>query len=166
MRRIAACLLAPLLTLLPLPAAAGCAAGEEVFSCHIGLKSLEICHIGTDLTYAFGPGGKPDLVLTEALKTVNFTPWPGVGSEIWETVAFGNAGYSYEVWTSVARDPEDAKGLQGGVRVLNGEATIAELHCDPGTPSRSLDGIWDLKESVGLCWEFGSQSWKTLCDNG
>lgn len=155
-----------LLALLPLPAAADCAGGEEVFTCQIGAKSLELCHIGDDLTYAFGPAGAPDLTITESLTTVNFTPWPGVSSNIWETVIFLNEDYAYEVWTSQARDPEDTAGLQGGVRVLNGEELVAELTCDQGTASQPLEGIWDLKESVGLCWEFNSFSWKTSCDNG
>ncbi|MBL9052484.1 MAG: hypothetical protein JNN02_02035 [Tabrizicola sp.] len=162
--------LAPLFVLafaaLASPAAADCAGDEEVFTCQIGAKSLEICHQGDDLTYAFGPKGAPDLTITESLTTVNFIPWPGVSSSIWETVAFQNAGYVYEVWTSVERDPEATEGRHGGIRVLQGEETVAELECDRDTPSSSLDGIFELKESVGLCWEFGSQSWKTACDNG
>ena len=154
------------LALLPLPAVADCAGGDKVFTCQIGAKALELCHIGDDLTYAFGPKGTPDLTITEPLLTVNFTPWPGVGSAIWETVVFVNDDYAYEVWTSVERDPESTEGRHGGIRVLKGDETIAELECDQGTPLQSLDGIWDLKESVGLCWEFGSQSWKTTCDNG
>ena len=158
--------LALTLALLPLPAFADCSDGTEVFTCQIGAKALEICRQGDDLIYAFGPKGAPELTITEPLTTVNFTPWPGVSNNIWENVVFVNDDYAYEVWTSVARDPEDTMGLQGGVRVLNGEEMVAELTCDPGTPSQSLDGIWDLKESVGMCWEFSSFSWKTTCDNG
>lgn len=160
MRRIA-CLLA----VLPQPAMADCPTGGQVFSCQIGAKALEICHVGNDLTYAFGPKGAPELTITESLKTVNFTPWPGVGSNIWETVIFVTDDHAYEVWTSVARDPEASDGLQGGVRVLNGEELVAELTCDPGTASNALDVIWDLKESVGMCWDFASISWKTVCNN-
>jgi hypothetical protein len=155
-----------LLTFLPLPALADCGAGTEVFTCQIGAKALEICHVGDDLTYAFGPKGAPELTISESLTTVNFAPWPGVSSNIWETVTFVNGDYAYEVWTSVARDPEATDGQQGGVRVLNGEEMVAELTCDPGTASNALDVIWDLKESVGMCWEFSSISWKTSCDNG
>ena len=155
-----------LLTLLPLPAFADCAGGEEVFTCQIGAKSLEICHQGTDLTYAFGPKGTPDLALTESLTTVNFTPWPGAGGAIWDTLAFQNDGYTYEVWAEQERTGEDDAPLLAGISVLKGEERVAELSCDPGTPSQLLEGIWDLKESVGLCWEFSSYSWKIACDNG
>lgn len=154
------------LTLLPLPAFADCAGGAQVFTCRIGAKSLELCHQGDDLTYAFGPAGTPDLTITESLTTVNFTPWPGVGSAIWESVIFLNADYAYEVWTSQDRSPEAEGVIDGGVNVLNGEELVAELVCDPGTASQPLEGIWDLKESVGLCWEFSSYAWKTACDNG
>jgi len=157
--------IAVLLSVLPLPAIADCPAGGQVFSCQVGAKALEICHVGDDLTYAFGPRGAPELTITEPLKTVNFAPWPGVGSNIWEAVIFVNDDYAYEVWTSVAREPEATKGLQGGVRVLNGEEMVAELTCDQGTASNALDVIWDLKESVGMCWEFASISWKTSCNN-
>lgn len=155
-----------LLTLLPLPAFADCAGGEEVFTCQIGAESLEICHQGTDLTYAFGSEGTPDLALTESLTTVNFTPWPGVGSAIWESVAFVNDDYAYEVWTSQDRNGDENAPLDAGINILNGEELVAELRCDPGTASQPLEGIWDLKESVGLCWEFSSYAWKTTCDNG
>lgn len=160
-----------LLALLPClalasAAAAECAGGEQVFACQIGKKSLELCRIGDDLTYAFGPPGSPDLTISESLTTVNFTPWPGVGSAIWENVVFVNEGFAYEVWTSQERNAEEDTPLEAGINVLNGEELVAELRCDEGTPSQALEGIWDLKESVGLCWEFDSQSWKTTCNNG
>lgn len=159
MRRIALAF-----AVLASPAAADCAGGEQVFSCQIGVKYLEICHIGGDLTYAFGPKGAPDLALSESLLTVNFTPWPGVGSAMWETLAFQNDGYSYEVWTSQERD--DVSPLEAGINVLKGDEMIANMRCVPSTPSQALAGVWDLKESVGLCWDFGNQAWQTTCDNG
>lgn len=158
--------LVPFLALLPLPAAADCSPGETVFSCQIGAKALEICTETDILIYRFGPEAAPEMLIAEPLESVSFTPWPGVSSDIWETVAFFNEGYTYEVWTSVARDPEDTMGLQGGVRVLQGDEMVAELRCDQGTPSQSLDVIWTLKESVGMCWDFGNQSWQYTCDNG
>lgn len=149
---------------LPTTALADCPGGAEVFSCTIGKKTLEICHRQNTLTYSFGPPGAPDIALTQPLATVAFTPWPGVGSTIWESVAFPNQGYTYEVWTAVERDPEDTKGLQGGINVLKGEALQAQLTCDPGTASQSLDAIFGLKEAIGQCWDFDSRSWATTCN--
>ena len=154
------------LAVLATPAAADCLPEGGVFSCQIGDKRLEICHETDTITYSFGPAGQPEMQITEPMDSVAFTPWPGVSSAIWETVLFTNDGYGYEVWTSQERDSEVEAPLEAGVRVLQGEEVVAELTCDPGTPSNSLAGIWDLKEAVGMCWEFSSQSWKTTCDNG
>lgn len=158
--------LALMLALLPLPAFADCGAGGQVFTCQIGKKVLEICNQGADLTYAFGPKGAPELTISEPMTTVNFTPWPGVGSNIWESVIFLNADIAYEVWTSQERSPEAEGVIDGGINVLNGEELVAELVCDPGTASQPLEIIFELKEMAGMCWEFNSQSWKTTCDNG
>lgn len=153
-----------LLFALATPVQAACPDGSEVFSCTIKGKPLQLCHWKGALTYSFGPAEKPELTLSQPLQTVDFIPWPGIGSAIWETVAFPNAGYIYEVWTSVERDPEATSGLAGGVNVLQGEALVAQLTCDPGTPSQSLDVLYDLKQSIGQCWNFDSRSWQTSCD--
>ena len=154
-----------LVAFLPLPAAAACPSESQVFSCTIKGKALDICHWKGALIYKFGPDAKPDLTIAEPLETVQFTPWPGVGSAIWEMVAFRNEGHVYEVYTSVERDPGADQTLQGAVNVIKDETMIAELRCDPGTASNSLEVIWDLKEAIGQCWEFDSQSWQTTCNN-
>lgn len=153
-----------LLTLLPLPAAAACPNDSEIFSCRVEGKPLQICHWKGALIYNYGPEAAPELSLAEPLESITFTPWPGVGGAIWESLAFPNEGYTYEVWTSIERDPEATTGLQGGVNVLQGESLVAKLTCDPGTASNSLDLIWRLKESIGQCWDFDSQSWQRGCD--
>jgi hypothetical protein len=153
-----------LLALLASPAHAACQNDSEVFSCRIGAKTLQVCHWKGALIYQFGPENNWDLSIAEPLETVAFTPWPGIGSAIWETVAFRNKGYSYEVWTSAERDPEAPSGLTGGVSVLEGDTVVAQLTCDPGTPSQSLDGIYDLKEAIGQCWDFDARRWSTTCD--
>lgn len=156
--------LVTLALLLPAAAMAECPGGTEVFSCTIGKNTLQICHRQNALVYSFGPPGAPDLTLTQPLETAAFTPWPGVGNTIWESVAFPNQGHTYEVWTAVERNPEDTKGLRGGVNVLKGEALQAQLTCAPGTASQSLDVIFGLKEAIGQCWDFDSRSWSTTCN--
>ncbi|MCU0829231.1 MAG: hypothetical protein MUE52_18025 [Tabrizicola sp.] len=148
--------LLPLL-FLAAPAHAACQ-GDEAFSCKIGAKTLDVCYWKGMLTYRFGPEGKPELILNEPLETVAFTPWPGMGSSFWETVAFRNGDYTYEVWTSVERDPEATEPRQGGVRVLQGEQTVAELTCDPDTVS-PMDTLYDLKHGIGQCWDVETQVW-------
>lgn len=143
------------------PAHAACQ-GDEAFSCQIGAKTLEICYWKGMLTYRFGPEGKPELMLNEPLETVAFTPWPGIGSSLWETVAFRNEGYIYEVWTSVERDPEATEPRAGGVRVMQGTDTVAELACDRGTAT-PMDTLYDLKDGIGQCWDMEAQTWG-LCN--
>ncbi|WP_395543183.1 hypothetical protein [Neotabrizicola sp. sgz301269] len=153
------------LVLAPLSAQADCPTAEAtVFSCQIGKKTLTLCHWKGALTYSYGVAGKPDLTIAEPLESVAYTPWPGIGSSIWETVAFQNQGYIYEVWTSIERDPDSTQPLQGGVNVLKGEALQAQLTCDTGTASNPLDGIYALKESIGQCWDFDSRSWQGSCN--
>lgn len=136
--------------------------GDEAFSCQIGTKRVEVCYWKGMLTYSFGREGKPELFLNERLETVAFTPWPGIGSSLWETVAFQNEGYTYEVWTSVERDPEATEPRAGGVQVLQGDKTVAELTCDRGTAT-SMEGLYDLKDGIGQCWDMTTQTWG-LCN--
>ncbi|HLQ19675.1 MAG TPA: hypothetical protein VK146_11910 [Tabrizicola sp.] len=143
------------------PAHAACQ-GDQAFSCKMGKKTLDVCYWKGMLTYRYGPEGKPELTLNEPLETVAFTPWPGMGSSLWETVAFRNEGYTYEVWTSVERDPESTEPRAGGVRVLQGDKTVAELACDRGTAS-SMEALYSLKDGIGQCWDMEAQSWG-LCN--
>lgn len=145
----------------PAPAHAACQ-GDEAFSCQIGAKRVEVCYWKGMLTYSFGREGKPELSLNEPLETVAFTPWPGVSSSIWETVAFRNKGYTYELWTGVERDPDSTEPRSGGVRVMQGEKTVAELDCDKGTAT-PMDALYDLKDGIGQCWDMGTQAW-SVCN--
>jgi hypothetical protein len=153
-----------LLALLATSAAAACPNQSEVFSCTINGKPVQLCHWKGALIYNFGPEDQPELSLAEPLETVAYTPWPGIGMDIWESVAFPNAGYVYEVWSSVTRNPESTAPLEAGVNVLQGESLVAQLRCDPGTPSTPLSVISDLKASIGQCWDGGTQTWSTICN--
>jgi hypothetical protein len=154
------------LTLLAAPAAgpvwAACQNDSEVFSCQIGAKTLQVCYWKGALIYQFGPEGNWDLSIAEPMETVAFTPWPGIGSSLWETVAFRNEGYTYEVWTSVERDPESTEPRSGGVRVMQGDKSVAELDCNRGTAT-SMETLYDLKDRIGQCWDIEAQAWG-LCN--
>jgi hypothetical protein len=147
---------------LPVAATADCGT-TPVFTCQIGARTLELCHWKSVLSYIYGPPGKPELTLAEPMETVDFTPWPGIGSAIWENVTFRNKGYTYEVWTSIQRDPEDTSGRSGGVTVMKGDETITALQCDPGTASQSLDMLYEIKQSIGQCWDFDAKAWSSTC---
>jgi len=154
-------LLLSLILAAPLPALADCAPGSTVFSCRIGGKVLELCQQGASLTYAFGPPGAPELVLSEPLLTVDYQPWPGVGSAVWESVTFRNGNHGYEVWT---RSDRNFRGLEAGIEVSRGGARLASLGCDPGSASGPLyDRLFPLKEAAGLCWHGAAGGWSTDC---
>lgn len=145
------------LALLATPASAACQ-GDEAFSCRIGQKTLDVCYWKGALIYSYGREGKPELTLAEPLETVAYTPWPGIGRAIWDSVAFHNDGVTYEVWTSFDKMDENAV-LEGGVNVMQGDSMLASLTCDKGSVDHSLDPIMDLKAGIGQCWDPASQAW-------
>jgi hypothetical protein len=147
-----------ILALLAATSASAACQGDEAFSCKIGQKTLEVCYWKGMLTYSYGRDGKPELILTEPLETVAYTPWPGLGRAIWDTVAFRNAGVTYEVWTSFDKMDENAV-LEGGVYVMEGETMLASPTCDRGSVAHGLDTISFMKAGIGQCWEPETQSW-------
>lgn len=150
-----------ILALFTVPAASpGWAAcqGDEVFSCTIGKKTLEVCHWKGALIYSYGRERKPELTIAEPLETAAYTPWPGIGRAIWDAVSFQNEGTSYEVWTSFDKMDESAV-LEGGVNVMQGETILTALTCDKGSVAHSLDPILDLKAGIGQCWNSETQAW-------
>ena len=149
-----------ILAVLPLPALA-CPLGTVLLSCPIGKNQLQVCLTPQAVTYSFGPAGAPDLSLTSPIRDAAYTPWPGIGSAIWDSLSFTNAGTTYEVWTSVERSPESTKGYQGGVNVLKGDTLLAQLLCKDGTVQTDLSPVFDAKESAGQCWNFGTLAWQT-----
>ena len=119
---------------------------------------LEVC-IGSDaFTYAYGPKGAPELSLSVPMSAGTVTPWPGVGRAIWSAVGFPNAGYTYEVWNSVDRDPDNINPM-GGVNVLQGDAMIAQIVCLPGTVTAAAFTLEDAMAGAGYCWDFDSRTW-------
>ena len=151
-----------LLILLAAPAHAACP-GDTVFSCPIGKKTLDICHSNDLLTYQFGAKGKPELIISEPLETVAYTPWLGIGRAIWDSVAFENEGVTYEVWSSFDKMDESAV-LEGGINVMEGDKTLATLTCNKGSVGMALDTISELKAGIGQCWDFETRAWTTACN--
>ena len=137
---------APVLAvLLASQAHAACAPGQETFlSCTFqnGRKAVDVCVQGSTASYRFGPtGGAAELALTVPISALDYTPWPGIGSNIWERVIFTNGGVSYEVYGSVSK-AVDTKGqpaeIYGGIDVFEKGSLLASLTCDTG----SVDFPW------------------------
>ena len=85
---------------------AECATGLEPFlSCEVGAqgKQLNVCFNSDVIVYSFGRPGDPELVMTETVTGIDYTPWPGIGRSIFETVQFSNGGYDYNVLAGFVR---------------------------------------------------------------
>lgn len=84
-----------------------------------GSKAVSIALDGDHVTYAYGSLNKtPDLALRTSVAEIDYRPWPGVGSAIWEEFAFANGDYTYEVTMGSERDPESDRRF-GGISVTN-----------------------------------------------
>jgi hypothetical protein len=148
-------------------AVAACLPQEQTFmTCTIASngKALSVCFDPDRVHYRFGPQDQPpELALSVSMADIAYTPWPGVGRAIWESVAFPNNGYVYQVFAGFDRmiQPDDPENPAfGGVHVLRDDQIIAELRCAPD----ALDFTWgeDLfqaKQAAGLTYDMTTQSW-------
>ncbi len=133
-----------------------------VLACVIGQKRLEVCADADRITYAFGPGGAPELTLSNALDAPGFTPWPGVSRTIWDVVEFVNEDVTYQVFTSTERIPEDeARGpaRTDAVVVLNEGEVLADFRCAPDTVEGSVDLLYDHLTAHGMCFDLETRTW-------
>lgn len=168
------------LTLLGLVLATGaqanCAVDQQVFSsCQIEEHNTEVfvCFDDEIATYRYGPiDGSPELSLSEAVETVEFRPWSGIGRSTGESITFYNGNYSYHLVGGFERllpEPEDldengdydAKTRHyGWLEVaLNGEILV-EFTCIPETVGYAFGGgIYDLKVDAGQTWDDHTRSW-------
>ncbi len=159
-------------SLIATPAFAACPAGSDTFlSCTMsqGRKALDVCADATGVRYSFGStGGTPDLSLAERYADLDYTPWPGIGRTIWETVVFRNAGYAYTVSGSIDRDADQttpdgaemAVTAGGQVMVSQGDQTIATLTCDPDTVDFPwTEALSDGKRAAGFSMDSETRTW-------
>lgn len=152
-----------LIALLPLPALADCPVGTEIFFCPAGKKAIQVCLQGTTVTYRYGTVARPDLSLTVPLQDADYVPWNGIGRTMWDSLAFHNKGYSYEVWAATDKMMDEADPpsvLQGGVNVMKGDKLQAQVTCDKGRVSSTLDLLYERKTAIGQCWNYTSNAWQ------
>ncbi len=151
--------LPPLLALASAPLLAGCPRGAQtVLSCAMkNGKKLDVCILKDTIIYAYGARkARPELRLEEPVKTVRHTPWNGIGRTIWETAAFTNNGYSYEVYISY--DKFDRKN-EGGVIVSRDGKELARLECLSRGLDIGLSAVSEAKEKAGICWSYDTHAW-------
>ncbi|WP_320241635.1 hypothetical protein [Cognatiyoonia sp. IB215182] len=148
---------------------AGCATGLTTFlTCEVGAKrkALDVCYDDQIVTYSFGPVGAPELLLTETVANIDYTPWPGVGRAIWENVTFQNGDYGYTVFAGFERlfgemsDADLPDPHFGGVVVRRAGTTIAELECTAGTVEAPWDdALFRAKEATGQTYDHSRRIW-------
>jgi hypothetical protein len=102
-----------------------------------GRKAVTVDVTGNVISYRFGvPGEMPELIMERDVSQVVYTPWNGIGRNIWEQVDFINDDYTYQVWGNRAKimDAEDPLiEVSGGIGVLKEGELLANLSCDPGS---------------------------------
>jgi hypothetical protein len=157
--------IALLAALAATPVIADCP-GEQIFSCKIRAKTLELCLTSAEVRYSFGRAGDPDLILSADVLQVDFIPWNGWGRTMLNQVRFYKDGVTYAVWASIDKqisedDPE--RQWQGGVNVTRGDDPLADLTCSGPPDPPWIDALYDAKQRVGQCWDFDQKVW-AVCD--
>lgn len=129
-----------------------------------GDKALDLCTDGRHVLYRYGNAdASPELELIQSVIEVDHTPWSGLGSSIWESVTVTNGDFSYEVHSSISRDPSNPE-VSGGVEVFRGSDPLASVTCDAGSTTTQIDALFTLREAAGLCYDYSSHAWSD-CPN-
>jgi hypothetical protein len=121
-------------------AASLCAPNEPVvFACQVGDKMVSLCRPAGDrgmLSYRFGAPEKLELNYPEpgrqasAAFTVKSAPLVGGGET---TVAFQRGGYTYTVYSRVARgDDGETPEFEDGVLVARRGKLVRRMRCEDG----------------------------------
>lgn len=153
------------------PGYAECATGLDPFlTCEVGTqgKQLNVCFNSDVIVYSFGRSGDPELVLTETVADIDYTPWPGIGRAIYETVQFTNGGYQYTVVAGFDRmfgdetEADHPDPFFGNVQVTHNGETLADLSCRRETAQAPWGGLYDAKLGVGLEWDWHADEWREI----
>ncbi|WP_377507268.1 hypothetical protein [Octadecabacter sp. R77987] len=147
--------------------------GDTFLSCTIleTGKQLEVCVDGGDALYAYGPAGQvPELAMRVSIRALDYRPWPGAGSTIWEEVSFERGDYFYVVFGGVSREPSETTDeiistALGGFEVYVGESFVTRGACIPETVVFPwTDALSRGKRAAGLEWSLGG-GWEWIGQN-
>jgi hypothetical protein len=147
--------------------AGGCfGPGEPMFHCTVkdGAKSVDVCLQDSVAYYRFGSGaGAAEMLLARPVSEVHMIPWNGIGRTIYEEAGFTNGAFDYTVHYAIERIPDDGEVMaevSGGVTVIKGDQTVAQLACDAGSVSvNDMYPLYVAKEAAGQCWERAAFQW-------
>ena len=154
-----------LLAVLALPSVAY-PCDTELLTCTVGKNDLTIC-LGDDdgrtVRYSFGPTGHPDLTLSEAVSTVDFLPWNGIGSAPGDLLTFHNGRYSYGVAVTLADYDGGPVSYDVHINVDYDGALLAQLFCSEQLPRDPFGPLRQAKHEIGQCWNLDERRWTTAC---
>jgi hypothetical protein len=104
---------------------------RTVFSCTTTKgKSLEVCDLGNNIAYSFGPAGKPELSLQVPRARVTTRQWEGMGRTISYSVDVPNGKTVYSVFWAADR-MDEAADIAAGVEVIINGKSAATVSCNP-----------------------------------
>ncbi|QNA90408.1 hypothetical protein G4G28_21375 [Massilia sp. Dwa41.01b] len=141
-------------SLLPAGAESLCAPHEPVvFACHVGTKIVSLCRPAEGegvLSYRFGRPAALEMRYPEPGRpvrsafTVSTLPLVGGGET---TVAFERGGYTYTVYSRVARGADGATPeFEDGLLVKRRGKVVSKLRCeDGGEGFREPVAEWKMK---------------------
>ena len=105
--------------------------GRVVFSCVTKkAKLIEVCDLDQQLSYSFGPAGKPELVLRVPRAQASTRQWEGIGRSISYSVDIPNGKTTYSVFWAADRMDENAD-ISAGVEVIINGKSAATVSCNP-----------------------------------
>ena len=122
---------------------AACPSSDQVvFSCITNkAKLIEVCDLGQQVTYSFGPVGKPELALRVPRAQASTQQWEGIGQTVSYSVDIPNGKTTYSVFWAVDRMDESA-GVNAGVQVIINGKTAATVMCDSKKDiTQNMEGI-------------------------
>ena len=139
-------LLATALLVSGVSAQAACPSAQAtVFSCTTAkAKVIEVCDLGKNIGYSFGPAGKPELALQVPRAQASTRQWEGIGRTISYSVDVPNGKTVYSVFWAADRMSDDHE-ISAGVEVIINGKTAATVACDPKKKIvQGMEGV-DLK---------------------
>ena len=113
-------------------AMAACPSDDRVvFSCVTKKAKLsEVCDLDQQLSYSFGPAGKPELALRVPRAQASTRQWEGMGRTISYSVDIPNGKTTYSVFWAADRMDENAD-ISAGVEVIINGKSAATVSCNP-----------------------------------
>jgi hypothetical protein len=148
------------------PVFAACPASEQtILSCTLDGREavVDLCHDARTVTFTFRNTGQGDLELFERMRSLEYSPWNGMGAVMNEVISFENADVFYNIWMTSEMGTQGGDVENAGVTVMSGPDEVIEMQCDHGSIRLGFDAVYYAKQDLGLCYNDDELEW-TACD--